>query len=169
MNTKFPDGWVPPVLTESWSPALSKNYEAGEFQLFAKELGFTNGGNQYSIPKLGEVIAVGDNSSGGGAPNTDWEVSLVYYTWGANTYEESQKPKWVSPESYQIPIISMQLAKFYFGNNWRQFYNYLVNGQNNKVYTFGNRQVNTTQQEVGWTTNTAISYPWKTLNGKQLK
>jgi hypothetical protein len=68
---------------------------------------------------------------------------------------------------YRIPIVSMQLAKFYFGSDWRQFWNYLVDGKNNIIYTIDNRQVQTVFRQG--TSDIAISRPGETLYGKPLK
>jgi hypothetical protein len=170
MTTKFPDGWVPPILTESWSPALSKNYEVGEFALFQKELGFGGSGHAYTLPGVGDSIGMMDSGEGGGNGST-FEVALVYYVWGPSVYEDDVKAAgpYGGKFVYRIPIVSEQLSKFYFGSNWHRFYNYLINGKDNKVYTIGDRQVDTTYQQTGGTSTVMISYPEKTLNGTPLK
>ena len=168
MNTKFPDGWVPPILTESWSPALAANYQTGAFALFQKELGFGNGGNDFTLPAIGNAIIVGDGFAGGNDMKQKVEVEMIYGTWGPSTYEENKYGSWaVAREAYRIPIISIQLAKYYFGSDWRQFWNYLVNGKDNVIYTIGNRQVQTVFRQG--TSDVAISRPGETLYGKSLK
>jgi hypothetical protein len=167
MNTQFPDGWVPPVLTESWSPALAANYQTGAFALFQKELGFDNGGNDFTLPAIGNAIIVGDGFAGGNDQKQVVEVEMIYAAWGPSTYEESQNQNLNYPTSYRIPIVSIQLDKFYFGSHWRQFWNYQAYGKDNIIYTIGNRQVQTVYRQG--TYDTAISKPGETLYGKPLK
>jgi hypothetical protein len=96
------------------------------------------------------------------------EVSFVYASWGPSTYEENFHGSWALTKGmYRIPIVSMQLAKFYFGSDWRQFWNFVVNGQDNKIYTIGNRQVQMVYRQYMY--DIAISKPGKTLYGKPLK
>lgn len=129
----YPDGWTAPVLTESWSPALAANNQAGEFKLFQDELGFSNGGYDYSIPGEPDVIMV----QAGERAAHNAEVAIIFSAWGPDHYD----PNWTPgvPDTYRIPVIAKQLFNFYFGSDSQKVWNYFNTNQIPTQFTANGR------------------------------
>ncbi|TJY40638.1 hypothetical protein E5161_15885 [Cohnella pontilimi] len=108
-NMKYPGGWKAPQLTSKWSSKPADNFKA-----FEEELGFKDGGRYYSITGASRAITVMQGDS------KDTEVTLRFTGWGT-------PPGQLEPtlsESFKIPVVSAQLFRFYFEDNWKTVWDY---------------------------------------------
>jgi hypothetical protein len=124
----YPGGWRAPQLTSVWSPDSEQNFEA--FQI---ELGFRNGGREFSVPGRSKVLTIW----GGGGKHDNKEVTLRLMSWGTPPGERNPTVS----ESFKIPVVTAQLFHFYFEEEWRTIWDYFNQNDIPEQFTLNGRKV----------------------------
>jgi hypothetical protein len=117
-NIKFPDGWVAPVLTQTWNSSMT---DAQIQSLCNSALGLKDGGlyvpAQFTYQQSGLGIYAG--SLGG---ETNEAAQLNFNGWATFNYTKATMSYDGTPNEtkgyYRIPIVAADLFHFYFPNEW---------------------------------------------------
>lgn len=124
----YPGDWKAPQLTAKWSSDETKNFKAFEEQLGFKE------GRSFGIPGQSKAIFLFGK---GGTLHNGGEVMIRLTMWGS----PPGVPDTQVSNSYKIPVMSAQLFKFYFGNDWRKVWNYFNRNDIPDKFTANGRTV----------------------------
>jgi hypothetical protein len=140
----YPGGWKAPQLESVWSADQAQNYEA-----FKNELGFGDGGRAFGITGAHKAITIFNASD-----NDDTEVTIRYTMWGT----PPGQPEATVSESFKIPVISAQLFKFYFENDWRTVWEYCNRNDIPEQFTLNGRTVHVAYYPIDGTLHFDIGF-----------